>query len=245
MSNNSSGWKVITNKKRQKKKSPKNVVVDDDFENIVNDINNNNSKVDGRVNTQVNIQVNIQVNTQENDQVDNHQTNDQVDNNQDNGDSLLLNYEYDLWIHDITSKDWSINGYKKLCAIKTVSHFWKLFNNLTKLGIKFNNLFLMRSGTDPTWEHVNNRNGGVCSFKIELDRSLPVFEDLCIHMVCGKLNHEDNDINGISISPRNTWALIKIWNKNKKNDLTLTLNKDIMIKYHDLSIKYKTNEPEY
>ena len=182
----------------------------------------------------------------ENKQVNNVQQNDVpviVDTHE--GMDIQLNSKYNVWIHDVNSKDWSINGYKTLCSIENVSEFWRFLNNINKIGLKFNNIFLMKDGIDPTWEHPDNRHGGVCSFKIELENSLPVYEDLCLHMISNKLNHDDSDINGISISPKNNWALIKIWNKQKGNDLTITLNKDIMIKYHDLSIKYKSNEPEY
>lgn len=159
--------------------------------------------------------------------------------------SLELIDKYVLWCHDIYNKDWSLNGYTNLCTIKNVSEFWKLFNNLDKIGYKTNNFFLMKEGTDPTWEHVNNRNGGICSFKTEISNSLTLYEELCSYMVCNILVKNMDDINGISFSPKNNWAVIKIWNKDKKNDISKELNSQIREKYKNIGIRYKTNEPEY
>lgn len=167
------------------------------------------------------------------------------DGQQDIGDTIKLPSTYNLWCHDIYSKDWSLTGYTKLCAVSTVSEFWKVFNNLDKLGYKFNNLFFMKDDTDPTWEHVNNRNGGICSLKVDLGKSLNAYEELCSHMVCDVLSSIMDDINGISYSPKSTWAIIKIWNKNKNNDLTKLLSPYIMNQYQDCCMRYKQNEPEY
>lgn len=166
-------------------------------------------------------------------------------NNIDVGNNLQLPYKLVVWCHDIHSKDWSINGYAKLCTINTVSEFWRLFNNLDKLGYKMNNFFMMKDGTDPTWEHINNRDGGVCSFRTDIDHALQIYEDMCTRMICGQLTDNMDDINGISLSPKNNWAILKIWNKDKNNDLSKSLSEYILNTYKDLSIKYKSNEPEY
>jgi hypothetical protein len=163
----------------------------------------------------------------------------------DNGDNFILPFSYNLWCHDIYNKDWSINGYTRLCNIETVARFWKVFNNLDKLGHKVNNFFLMKDGIDPIWEHETNRNGGICSFKVETDQSLNVYEDLCAHMVCNLLINNFEDINGISYSPKNSWVIIKIWNKDKNNDLSKVLNHDLLNKYQNCCIRYKANEPEW
>jgi len=161
---------------------------------------------------------------------------------------LPLLFSYVFWCHDIYNKDWDLSSYKKLCTITTVSEFWKLFNNLNKLGYKSNNFFLMKEGTDPIWEHNNNRYGGLCSFKIDNSVSLKMYEDLCVRMMCSKLTHNPNetdDINGISFSPKNNWNIIKIWNRDKSNDLSKILDPYIINTYKNASIKYKENEPEY
>ena len=158
---------------------------------------------------------------------------------------ITLPNKYVLWNHDLINKKWTIESYNKMCVIATVSDFWKVFNNFKQLGYKSNNFFLMREDTEPTWEHVNNRNGGTCSFRTSMDDAVAVYEDLCSRMMCSVLNNNMTDITGISFCPRNNWAIIKIWNKDSKNDLTQTLDAELIRKYKDLSIKYKSNEPEY
>lgn len=161
------------------------------------------------------------------------------------GSDIILAYEYVLWVHSVQNTDWSINGYKKLCSIKTVSDFWKLFNNIGKLNFKNNNFFLMKKDITPIWEDENNRGGGICSLRVEMDQALKVYESLCVFLMCEKLVDNVADINGISITPKNNWSIIKIWNRDKKNKIDRLLNKSILDKYKNVSIMYKENQPEY
>ena len=215
---NQSEWKVVSKNRKGKKK-------------------NNGNFIKNKI---------VKVDKPEN--INNVVVNNKLENkniNIDIADKVILPCKYVLWCHDIFNKDWNLNAYTKLCTISTVSCFWKLFNNLDKIGYKTNNFFFMKEDTDPIWEHPNNRDGGICSFRSDIDSALKVYEDLCINMVCEKLFNNMDDINGISISPKNNWAIIKIWNKNKNNDLAELLQKDLKVKYNNLSIKYKANEPEF
>lgn len=63
--------------------------------------------------------------------------------------------------------------------------------------------------------------------------------------MCEKLVDNVADINGISITPKNNWSIIKIWNRDKKNKIDRLLNKSILDKYKNVSIMYKENQPEY
>lgn len=164
------------------------------------------------------------------------------------GNDKQLCNKFNLWSHSITNKDWDISSYDKLLMIDNVSTFWKVFNNLHKLGYRIKHFYLMKENIDPLWEHQDNRNGGVCSFRVDIGSALSVFEHLCSMLVTNSIceNPEDvSDINGVSISPKNSWAIIKVWNKDCNNDLTQKLNKSILTKYADVSIKYKSNAPEY
>ena len=161
------------------------------------------------------------------------------------GETTKLANRYTLWSHDIQSKDWTLAGYRKMITIDNASHFWRVINNLDKLGYRSTNLFLMKEGIDPIWEHPSNRDGGTCSFKIDMDRALAVYEDLCVRMVCNSLTPNSDDINGIAFGPKSNYVIIKIWNGDKKNDLSVTLNQEVLNRYKNASIKYKDNTPEY
>jgi hypothetical protein len=156
-----------------------------------------------------------------------------------------LGCSYTLWCHDVNNKFWDIQSYRKLVTFDDAASFWKIINNFGKIGVKYNHFFLMRGDIEPTWEHNENRNGGVCSFKIEISKAVEIFEYLSIKMVSGGLSIHSDDINGISISPKNNWAIIKIWNGDMKYDLSKTLTKEVLDKYSHLDIRYKPNVPEY
>lgn len=156
----------------------------------------------------------------------------------------MLSNEYKLWCHDIVNTDWTLKSYLTLCVINNVSEFWKLFNNMGKLNVKKNNLFLMKNDISPTWEDPNNRNGGICSFRIDINESVRLYEMLCVYLMCGQLIKNDDDINGVSLSPKNNWGIVKIWNKNKDNDISKLLHRDILTKYGSVMM-YKQNQPEY
>jgi len=165
--------------------------------------------------------------------------------NVEDGSDVMLSNKFVLWAHDLHTKNWNISSYKRLFEFNNVADYWKVFNNFNKFGFKYMHFFLMKEGVDPTWEHPRNRNGGVCSFKTELTNSLDIWENMNAHMVCDLLTDSPDDITGVSISPKNEWAIVKIWNGDCKNDLSQTLNEELLAKYSELSVKYRANAPEY
>lgn len=163
----------------------------------------------------------------------------------DDGYNIKLKNTYTLWSHDIYEKNWDIAGYKKICDIDNVAYFWQFINNLDKLKFRNHHFFLMKKKINPTWEDENNRNGGICSFKVQIFNCLKLYEDLCVYMVNNILCDKEDDINGISISPKNTFAIIKVWNKDSNNDISQLVNKKITEKYENLPLRYTKNAPEY
>lgn len=153
-----------------------------------------------------------------------------------------------LWSHSISDQSWDISSYNIIYDINTVGKFWYIFNNLPSCDIKNNHFYLMRKDVDPIWEHADNRNGGVCSFRVLLKDSIKLLEYLGVLMLCNKLYDGDgnnDDITGISVSPKNNWSIVKIWNKDKSVDVVSRLNGEIKRKYPSISIQYKVNNPEY
>ena len=171
-----------------------------------------------------------------------NETKESVDNN---GSNISLIDTYTLWYHGLNDKSWNLDSYKKMCTITNVSEFWRMLNNFDKIGYRNRHLFLMKNDIKPMWEDENNKNGGVCSFKIEVHNSLEIYENLSTHMVLGLISDIPSDINGISFCPKGNTVFVKVWNRNKNNDLSLMLNKTILDKYGSLSIKYIPNKPEY
>lgn len=131
-----------------------------------------------------------------------------------------LTNKWILWYHDISEKDWSINGYLKISEFDTIEDFWATYNDLNELIIQNSMLFLMRDGINPLWEDPNNKNGGCWSFKISKNDVYKTWNDLSVHLIGENITKEiDNslNINGISISPKKCFSIVKIWSKNNKN----------------------------
>jgi len=155
-----------------------------------------------------------------------------------------LNNKWNLWYHH-EKDNWKLSGYKKIYEINKISDFWKLNNNWDKLkGITNRHYFLMKDDITPLWEDESNINGGCWSFKIHEDLAEKLWIDLSSYLVCNQIinNHEDSV--GISIClKKNNNCVIKIWNKNSKNNSLSMINKDI-IKNWGCDVIYIAHMPE-
>jgi hypothetical protein len=74
--------------------------------------------------------------------------------------------------------------------------------------------FVMRNGITPMWEDARNRNGGCFSYKVNNKQVHEVWKNL-FYMLCGESLCVDPElnkhINGITISPKKNFCIIKIW----------------------------------
>ena len=162
----------------------------------------------------------------------------------DNGQQYKLPDEWTVWIHSITSDDWTPNSYKKLFTINNLNNFWEFFGNLDKLDFSKQTFYIMRSSSSPQWEHETNRDGGICSLRIYKSKALELMEQLAITILNDSFSHKPDDINGISFCSKLNWCIIKIWNKDYKNDIAASVPL-YMSKKYDTQPRYKKNEPEY
>lgn len=141
-----------------------------------------------------------------------------------------------LWYHNPFDKKWDLNSYKKLYEFSSLEGYLALYNNWDEYlpEVSTGMFFLMRKYPDnyiyPLWEDKYNRNGGFWSFKVDSTNAHDIWKKLSSNLVSELLCVNDPDgklINGISISPKKNFCIIKIWNRcTKKSDLGL-LNKDI------------------
>ena len=137
-----------------------------------------------------------------------------------------------LWYHH-ERNNWSINGYRKILELTNVQDFWKLFNNWDKIGgVNNKHYFLMRKDINPIWEDENNIKGGCWSFKISESESKDLWEDLSKYLVTENITTKPDDITGISIClKKNSFSVIKIWNKNSSNNSLSLINEYILQKW--------------
>ena len=75
-------------------------------------------------------------------------------------------------------------------------------------------LFLMRKGIIPMWEDTKNKNGGCFSYKVSNKCVANVWKTLSYILVGESLTDDKklrSLINGITISPKKNFCIIKIW----------------------------------
>ena len=161
-----------------------------------------------------------------------------------------LNSKWVVWYHNPSDKSWTIDSYKDILEITSLEDFFVLKNSWNKcLPLVYEGMFfLMRklqSGKSiyPQWEDINNRNGGYWSFKITKEQSEEVWFKLCSFTIGESICNspmESLQVNGISISPKKNFCIIKIWNNNnKKDDIKLLSEK---LTFLDMSeVKYSSH----
>ena len=90
----------------------------------------------------------------------------------------------------------------------------------------------MQKGISPIWEDPENKKGGCWSFKIHANQAQDLWDDLSNYMVTENLSSKLNSITGLSIClKKNNYSVVKIWNKNSKDNSLSLLNESILKKW--------------
>ena len=164
------------------------------------------------------------------------------------------NTKWIVWYHNPSDKNWEINSYKDIIELSSIEDFCVLRNSWNKCLPKTYEgmFFLMRKDNDeciyPQWEDKHNRKGGYWSFKVAKDDSENAWFELMMYMIgeCITLDEKNiMDINGISISPKKNFCILKIWNKDcnicSKNILSKNLKflnmEDVLYSNHENNIQ--------
>ena len=140
-----------------------------------------------------------------------------------------------VWYHSYLDKNWDMNSYKSILQINTIEDLLVLINswNTCLPSVTEGMFFIMRKVDNdtiinPRWEDKHNINGGYWSFKVPNGDAQNIWNTLS-KILIGEtiLTNPTMDINGISISPKKHFCIIKIWNKNRENYETHLLSKYI------------------
>lgn len=153
---------------------------------------------------------------------------------QDEGD-LPFDQGYILWYHAIKESSWKPDSYRNLClklpekAIRSAKNLWRAyasFDNNVTAGM----FFLMRDGVMPLWEDPANAKGGCWSFKVPKKHSNEIWRQLSAAFTGNTLTRNPNHmsmITGISVSPKISNCVLKIWNNDKSKADANLLTKEI------------------
>ena len=123
--------------------------------------------------------------------------------------------KWDLYYHLPHDKNWDLSSYKIIASnISSVEEVILLNNKISETIVKYTMLFIMRKGITPLWEDPKNRTGGAFSFKVTNKQVYEVWKTLFC-AICGETlfikREYNNHVNGITISPKKNFCIVKIW----------------------------------
>ena len=139
-----------------------------------------------------------------------------------------LDGKWDLYYHLPHDKSWDLSSYKTIANnIDTVEKAVGVNEHLTEHIVKYSMLFAMRSGITPMWEDPKNRSGGCFSFKVLNKQVFEVWKAL-FYAMCGEtLCSSHANVNGITISPKRNFCIIKIWMTNCEHQNPSVVTTDV------------------
>lgn len=127
-----------------------------------------------------------------------------------------LNTSWTYWFHKYNDDKWDLGSYTQLYKFKSIEEFSGIHCILKPLHIQNGMFFLMRDDIEPMWESEDNIDGGCFSFKVYKQEIPETWKILSTKLVNESiLKNKDNHrlINGMSISPKKTYSIIKLWLK--------------------------------
>jgi len=140
-------------------------------------------------------------------------------------DSEIPSGSWTLYFHSPEESKWTMNTFVSLGSMKTWKDFWSIMEALGAEPFSEGMFFLMRDPIPPLWENHQNIRGGYYSFRCQKRDATDCYLNYIIAALTGQLAKNDtNSINGLSISPKRGFNIVKIWNQlsvqhNKPSDL--------------------------
>ena len=134
-----------------------------------------------------------------------------------------LNTSWDIWYHSIEDNNWTNESYKLLYKVNNLYDIQFLKDTIQQNHLQNSMFFVMREGIFPTWEDPDNREGCCISFKVPASKlheewNLLLSRVLTEDILVDKEKWEE--INGISISPKKEFNIIKLWLRNNNENYT-------------------------
>jgi hypothetical protein len=128
-------------------------------------------------------------------------------------DSPIPTGSWTLYFHSPEETKWTLNTFISLGAMKTWRDFWGIIEALKDNSLDDGMFFMMRDPSPPLWESHQNIRGGCYSFRCQKKDAADIYLNHIIAAMLGSLaGHPENRINGVSISPKRGFNIIKVWN---------------------------------
>jgi hypothetical protein len=124
-----------------------------------------------------------------------------------------LNEKWVLWAHLPHDTDWSMDSYISIMTVTYVEEIIALMHTLPDTLLSTCMFFCMKEHIKPVWEDAFNKQGGCFSYKIT--QSIAECWRNVSYTMVGKTLSKDkgfqDTINGISISPKKNFCILKVW----------------------------------
>lgn len=117
-----------------------------------------------------------------------------------------------LYFHSPQETKWTLNTFTSLGSMKTWYQFWSIVEALQSESFSDGMFFLMRDPSPPLWESHHHIRGGCYSFRCQKKDAADVYLTYIVAAMLDALSVPANRINGISISPKRGFNIIKVWN---------------------------------
>ena len=159
----------------------------------------------------------------------------------------LLNNKWNLLYHLPNNNNWELESYVPIINnIESADSILLLNEKISEVIVTNCMLFVMKEGITPLWEDPQNRKGGCFSYKILNKHVYDVWKQL-FFLICGETLFSDEEynknVNGISISPKKNFCIIKVWMKTTtNNDITKISRIQNLIANECI---FKSHQPEY
>lgn len=133
---------------------------------------------------------------------------------------MELNNKWIIWSHGLNDSNWENNSYKKIFEINNLLDLKIINDTIDEDFFIHNMIFIMKDNIFPTWEDKNNINGCSGSFKV----TNPIIwkdtmNELTTLNILKSLSKID-EVNGISISSKKKFYILKVWFKNNIKDIS-------------------------
>jgi hypothetical protein len=125
-----------------------------------------------------------------------------------------LNDNWCIYIHLCNDTNWDVNSYKIIATFNTLEKAIAIIENIKSDIITKSMIFIMKNNIKPLWEDPANKKGGCFSYKINNNNIYNTWKVLSYSLIGNTLINDDNilnNINGISISPKKNFCIIKLW----------------------------------
>lgn len=157
-----------------------------------------------------------------------------------------LSDKWSLFVHLPNDPKWDLESYMRIMTFEYVEDVLAFYDKINEAFLKNCMIFIMRSGIKPVWEDEKNKNGSCISFKIHNKYIFRVWKKVH-YALSGETLTKDKEImkkvNGITLSPKKSFCIIKIWMSDCSQENSNFL---IDIPYLDkLSSFFKKHEPEF